>query len=275
VTQEHGGIVKALNRGISEAKAGIIARMDADDVSRPERLSLQYEELSNNDSIALTSCLVEPLGPELTEGYERYIEWANRSRTHDEIIRDLYVESPLPHPTVMFRKEVVRNLGGYRDYGGPEDYDLWLRMAEAGCRFSKVPEKLLKWRVHPESLSRKDSSYRKRAFWARKLEYLADQLKNGRLAPGRKLFICGAGPASKLLRRHLRDNDIEVATFIDVAERKIGKTYQSLPVLPPDSIKKEPESFYLCSVNSWEARDRLKSFLSERELVAMEDYLML
>ena len=275
VTREHGGIVAALNRGVAEAKAGIIARMDGDDVCRPERFSLQHEELSKNDSVTLTSCLVEPLAAGLTEGYERYIDWVNRSRTHDEIIRDLHVESPLPHPTVMFRKKAVEEIGGYRDYGGPEDYDLWLRMAETGHRFSKVPETLLKWRVRPESLSRRDSSYGKRAFLDRKLEFLSHRLKRGLLAPGRRLFICGAGPTGKLLLRRLREERIEVSAFIDAAARKIGTTRLALPVLPPDSIVKDPGSFYLCAVNSWEARERLRSLLSERELVEMEDFLML
>ncbi|GIS67978.1 MAG: hypothetical protein CM1200mP6_10460 [Anaerolineaceae bacterium] len=65
-----------------------------------------------------------------------------------EISRDIFVESPLPHPSVMLRKEELQSLGGYQDRGWAEDYDLWLRYFIAGKQIDKIAKVLLYWRDH-------------------------------------------------------------------------------------------------------------------------------
>ena len=57
--------------------------------------------------------------------------------------RDRFVESPLVHPSVAMRTATLRQLGGWRDFDGPEDYDLWLRGFDAGLRFAKLEETLV------------------------------------------------------------------------------------------------------------------------------------
>ena len=77
----------------------------------------------------------------------------------DAIAREIWIESPLAHPSVVMRRTCLERLGGYQDHGWPEDYDLWLRMHLAGERLAKVPEVLLDWREHPARLTRIDSRY--------------------------------------------------------------------------------------------------------------------
>ncbi len=62
-----------------------------------------------------------------------YVEWQNALVDHDAMARDRFVESPLVHPSVAMRTAALRRLGGWRDFDGPEDYDLWLRALRRGA----------------------------------------------------------------------------------------------------------------------------------------------
>ena len=95
-----------------------------------------------------------------------YEAWQNGLTDHDSILRDLYVESPFAHPSVVYRREPVERAGGYRALGWPEDYDLWLRLAAAGARFARLPEVLLYWRDRPERFTRTDPACTLEAFRA-------------------------------------------------------------------------------------------------------------
>jgi glycosyltransferase involved in cell wall biosynthesis len=160
IRQVHGGIVQALNAGLAACRAPTIARMDADDRSHPERLASQMRWLEARPEVAVLGCKVEgyPAG-QVREGFRMYLEWLNSLVTPEEIDRQIYVESPMAHPSVMMRRDWVEKVGGYEDHGWPEDYDLWLRLHLAGARFAKVPEVLLWWREHPRRLTRTDSRY--------------------------------------------------------------------------------------------------------------------
>src|SRR5207245_1736055 len=90
---------------------------------------------------AILGCGVEAV--DAAGGMRDYVAWLNGLLTHEDIVRDLLVESPLAHPSVMMRAEVLRDLHGYRAFDGPEDYDLWLRAHAGGWRFGKRAEVLL------------------------------------------------------------------------------------------------------------------------------------
>ena len=103
----------------------------------------------------------------------RYATWLNALCTPDAIRDALFVESPIAHPTAVITRAALDGVGGYRDTGGPEDYDLWLRLLLAGHRAAKVPEVLLSWRDSPRRLSRVDPRYHRRRFFATKVEHFA------------------------------------------------------------------------------------------------------
>jgi glycosyltransferase involved in cell wall biosynthesis len=270
------GIVTALNSGLHQAGADIIARMDADDVCLPRRLEIQYREMRSRPDIDVTSCLVEPpAGRPVTEGSLRYLAWLNSSRTDGEIKKDLFIESPLPHPSVMFRKKQVLEINGYREYPGPEDYDLWLRLKEKGRTFSKVPEILLQWRIHSESLSRKHSHYSLKAFENRKFLHLQWALKSNFHA-GRDLWIWGAGRFGGRLGKWLMNNGFPVAGFIDIDPEKEGSTRHDVPVHLPDEIMRGPDNrFYLGYVSRWNARDDIRKCLTEKGKREGKEFLIL
>ena len=102
----------------------------------------------------------------------RYERWINELVTHEQIMCERFIESPIPHPTALLRRRTLVEVGGYQDRGWPEDYDLWLRMALEGKRFHKVTECLYYWREHITRLTRTDSRYAVEKFLACKARYL-------------------------------------------------------------------------------------------------------
>jgi len=136
----HHGLIETLNHGLAACQGRLVARMDADDISLPRRLELQVEAIGRPGGPDIASCLVTHFPDEsVGEGFRLYEAWLNGLLTHEQIVTERFVESPLPHPSVMAPKKVLTDIGGYRDMGWPEDYDLWLRLAATGCSCVRRP----------------------------------------------------------------------------------------------------------------------------------------
>ena len=218
--QEPRGFVAASQRACAEARGRYVAAMGADDVARPRRLELQLAVLEDE---GLDAC-GGGVGyfPDVTDGLRRYERWLNSLTTVEAARRDLFVECPIGHPTLFARAGAV----AYRRVDWPEDYDVVLRLWAAGGRFRNVDERVLDWRDHPGRLARTDSRYSLTAFARCKAHYLRLHLLRGRSA-----VVWGAGPVGKLHARVLRDAGVEVAAFVEVDERKIGKRIYGIPVV--------------------------------------------
>ena len=196
--QPHHGLVSALEFGRRHCRAELVARMDADDVSLNRRLRMQQELLQAEPSLGAVGCLVRMVPRRcLTDGMRRYERWLNGLCSPRSIRRDIFVESPLCHPSVMIRRQVLDDVGGYRDRGWPEDHDLWLRLDEAGVAMAKVPRVLLLWREDPARLSRTDPAYGRDRFFAVKLHHLVRRLAS------RQAMVWGAGQEGKPWMRAL------------------------------------------------------------------------
>lgn len=233
IHQSHQGIIPALNAGLAACQAPYIARMDADDRSLPERLERQVDYLERQPRVSVVGCLVAGFPEDgVREGFYIYLEWLNSLVTDDEIRREIFVESPFAHPSVVFRREAVNEVGGYQEHGWPEDYDLWLRLYTAGARFAKVPEVLLEWREHPDRLTRTDKRYSLENFLRAKAHYLA----LGPLQRRDAVLVWGAGMMGRRLSKQLIRRGAPVAAFIDVDPKKIGKTRRSFPIIAPDDL---------------------------------------
>ena len=143
ISKEPSGIVPALEAARAKARGTFLARMDADDISLPRRFQKQMDLMASDRRIAASGTGVEYVPREsVREGSIRYERWINGLTNHESIEQDLFVECPIPHPTFFLRASALESVGGYRDRGWPEDYDLVLRLWEAGGRFEKVPETL-------------------------------------------------------------------------------------------------------------------------------------
>ena len=224
------GIVSALQSGLARARAPYIARMDADDISRPDRLRKQFEFLQRSPDVAGcgTGVTVFPASAASQRARE-YAGWINSMTSWPVVEANLFVECPLAHPTFMFRAEVLRSLEGYRDCGWPEDYDLILRLWRAGHRFYSLPGVYLDWRHGEGRTSRNHPAYSLGAFRACRVHHLRRSLLKGK----KGVVIWGAGPTGKKLALEFQRQDVRVVSFVDVDPRKIGQTVHSAPVREP------------------------------------------
>jgi glycosyltransferase involved in cell wall biosynthesis len=264
------GLVAALNAGLAAARAPLLARMDADDVAHPERLALQAAQLELGGGRSILASRVRLLrGSPRDAGMRAYVAWSNRLLEHDAILADLFVESPLVHPSVMMPTELLRGLGGYREGTFPEDYDLWLRAAAAGVRFAKRRELLLAWRDEPNRLTRSDPRYAAARFRALKL----DSLLAGALARGRAAVLWGAGPIGKAWARELLARGVPLAAFAEVAPRKLGQRIHGAPVLPPEAAARLRGPLHLLAVGQPGARSRMRALALRRGLAEGSDFV--
>lgn len=262
------GLVAALNLGLAQARAPLLARMDADDVAHPERLARQVERLASGPGVDLLATAVEVAG-RLGPGMRRYVAWSNALLTHEQILADLLVESPLVHPSVMAPTALLRELGGYRDFDGPEDYDLWLRAARAGARFAKLERPLLVWRDSPGRLTRVSPRYAPERF--RDLKLAA--LEAGPLRVPRPVVLWGGGPVAKAWCRALAGRGHEVAAFVDVHPRRIGGRLQGRPVLALAAAHDLAGALHLAAVGQPGGRERIRAAAAAQGLVDGRDLL--
>jgi len=148
---ENLGLIETLNRGIDMSRGSLLARMDADDVSHPERFAMQVDFLGLNPDIAGVSCgfdLMDDCGRPLPDDYGRLrpveslaLRWA------------LHFGCFFTHSGAMFRTSVLSASGGFDSrYAYAEDYELWLRLVDEH-RLANIPRILLTRREHGANVS--------------------------------------------------------------------------------------------------------------------------
>lgn len=269
ISQQNQGIVAALNRGLSACRTSLVARMDGDDICHPRRLELQLQAMRENPQIDLVACGVRHFPrPQLQDGMKAYEAWQNALVEHEEIERDLYVESPFAHPSVLFRRRAVVEAGGYRAVGWAEDYDLWLRLASSGARFTRLPERLFFWRDRPERLTRTAANCSAEAFRACKASFLAA----GYLSGTESVTLWGAGIEGKAWRKALREQNIRVARWIEIDRRKIGQTIHDAPVAAINELA-PGQGKMLITIGARGARAQVRQWAGQRGLVEGRDFV--
>ena len=149
VERPNGGLVSALNDGIEMARADLIARMDADDVSMPERFALQHARMMEDPELAVLGSFARVMDKD-----GDIIHLGKYPLTPKAAARCLERGCPVIHPTVMMRRDAVLKVGGYRKaFSHAEDYDLWLRMSDLGYAIANLPQPLLNYREHDANVS--------------------------------------------------------------------------------------------------------------------------
>ena len=260
------GIVAALNSGLSASRASLIARMDADDLSSPERLALQCRALDRSPSLFCSTCCVEafPSGS-VRDGMRRYFAWQNSLADHAAMARDRFVETPILHPTIVMRAGVLRGvLGGWRECGWPEDWDLFLRAFEKGLTFERVSRVLVRWRLHPGQASRTYARYSEDSFRAARAHFLARAL--ARVAG--PVWLLGAGPVGKSLAKCLSLEGAPIAGFAEIDARKIGGVVRGAharwPVIAmQELLAYRPKPRAVAAVGRAGARERIRALLQD------------
>lgn len=254
------GLVRALNTGLAHAKGKYIARMDADDIAYPDRLRLQYQYLEQNLSVDVIACQVACDKNEYSKGIQSYVRWSNAIIKHEDILLNRFVDAPLIHPTVMFRRSLLSRFGSYLEGDFPEDFELWLRWMDQGVRFYKLPEVLLYWRDSEKRLTRKDQRYRPEAFYRIKTKYLVKWLqKHNPFHP--QVVVWGGGRKSRQRASLLEEKGIEVSAYIDIIPDKTT----SKPCIHYLDIEKPGKYFILSYVSNRGQREKIRNYLLQKD----------
>lgn len=252
------GIVGALTLAFAAARGTLIARMDADDESLPQRLELSVRALDADATLAGVGTAVEmfrddrPPSPNLLA----YGRWLGTLTTPERLSVERFIESPLCHPSVLLRREVLERHGGWHETPYPEDWELWLRLLEKGERLACLPQVLFRWRDHDARLTRTDPRCTFERHAALKAHYLA------RCFGGQPLTLWGAGEVGRTLSRALAAEGAQVARFVELNPRKIGQRIHGAPVIHPDALG-PPQSpgHLLAAVGAKGAREDIRARL--------------
>lgn len=247
------GIIAALEYGRAQCSNPFIARLDADDVALPGRIAAQRRWLMDHPNAAAVGGRAEmrAIGGDLSEGMQRYVDWVNGL---EDLHAQLLVESPLFHPAVTMRASAVDAVGGYRDVGLPEDYDLWLRLVNEGYSIGSVEETVVQLRDHPGRLTRTHARYSRAAFDRAKQAWL----RAGAFSAQRRVAVWGAGRTGRRWVRWLSEQGHAVVAVIDPFQ---GTSRQGVPVLSPDCLAELEVDALLVAVGVPGARSRIRHLI--------------
>lgn len=148
---ENQGLGRALNEGLKHCSYDLAARMDTDDVAKPERFEKQIAVFCAHPEMDVVGAWID----EFEGSIENVISVRVLPLEHSEIRRFARKRNPVNHPVVMFRKSAVLVAGGYQHFPLFEDYYLWVRMLMNGARFYNIPESLLYFRFSPDMFKRR------------------------------------------------------------------------------------------------------------------------
>ncbi|WP_372663315.1 glycosyltransferase [Cohnella sp.] len=148
--KENLGLAMSLNRCLDEVKGEYIARMDADDISFPDRIENELKFLCENgfDMVATDIELINEENKVLADK----ISYAST----DTVKRILRYSNCIVHSTVMIKSEVIKSFNGYRSIKSAEDYDLWLRLLTSGYKIGIINRPLISYRLRANGILRSD-----------------------------------------------------------------------------------------------------------------------
>lgn len=216
--QERDGLVAALNRGLAQARAPLIARLDADDIALADRLARQCDYMDRHPELVLLGGWAEIIDE------NGALRGKAKQPNPERLRQTLAKRSPFIHPTVMFRAVSVKQVGGYRAaFEAGEDYDFWLRLAEIGD-IAILPEVLIRYRDHGGSVTR---TRELRQIYSARLAKLASAARRSG----------GADPSAALTDPPDWD-DLHPGTF----ERDSSRLFRMLTFADPTLARNAPAS---------------------------------
>jgi len=253
ITGPHQGITGALTTALEAARAPLVARMDADDVSHPERLTRQVAALDRHPDWAGMGCRFKWLSDSNpTAGMERYADWQNSLVTPGEIRRGMFIENPVTHATLLLRREALDAVGGYTATDWSEDYDLVLRLLITGHQLGKVPEPLYQWRESRGRLTRTAAHCSVESFHRTRLHYLLAQV----LADRPRVALWGVGELGALWKQSLQTAG-KTVDFHPLNPRALKISSGGRQLIPPERLP-APGHLTLIACGTRSNRDLLR-----------------
>ncbi|MEM9671358.1 MAG: glycosyltransferase family 2 protein [Bacteroidota bacterium] len=269
VNEPNRSVVSAFNAGLAQAQGAYIARMDADDISHPDRLKLQSDFLNKYSETDIVSGQVHYQSEVSQEGMQQYVNWVNSITTPKQILQNQFVELPTINPSLMFRRSALEKFGSYRFGDFPEDYELILRWLSQGAIISKVDDIVLDWHDSSHRLTRTDARYSTEAFYRIKTSYLTKWLEqNNPFYPN--VVVWGAGRKSRQRAKLLEKAGITISAFIDVVPNKTNEA----PCIFYQDIAPPGQYFILSYVSNRGRRVEIRDFLLAKGYREAIDFLL-
>lgn len=151
--KQNMGLGLALNKGLEASKNELVARMDTDDISLPERCEKQVEEFIKDPELVICGTNID----EFTHTPNEVVSSRVVPENHVDIVKFSKRRNPFNHPTVMYRKSAVLEAGGYGDFRRNQDYQLFVRMLTEGYKSMNLQESLLLFRANEDNVKRRKS----------------------------------------------------------------------------------------------------------------------
>ena len=145
------GLGLALREGLTHCSNELVARMDTDDVCKPDRFEKQMAFMQSHPEIDVCGSWID----EFIGSIDNVTSQRRTAETASEIAEFARSRNPLNHPSVMFRKSAVERAGSYQHFPLFEDWYLWVRMIHNGSRLANIPESLLWFRTSPDTFKRR------------------------------------------------------------------------------------------------------------------------
>lgn len=167
---ENLGLAASLNKCIHESKNEYIARMDADDISKKNRLQRQIDFMKENKDLAFCCTAFEIFDENGT--------WGKINHTEKLTAKSIFIFNPIAHPSVMMRKSIIKQVGGYTVSSltkRGQDFDLWCKLFIKGHKAEFINEVLFSYREDKNGLKKRTLKsrmgiFRMKLYWHRKLE---------------------------------------------------------------------------------------------------------
>lgn len=264
ISRKNMGLVYSLNEGIALARGKYIARMDSDDISLLNRFEKQISYMNQHGEVDILGTTMYFLG-----GAQNEKKWFYK-QFNDNNIEELFLDAnSIPHPSVMFKKETIVKLGGYKNkYVTAEDYDLWLRAIRYGYKIAKLDEALIKYRLHNDSKTALESSDFKLAKYTimARLDYIKDIKKGSKV----NYLIWGASKGGNVVKEVI-DNNAENFNLVGFVDKYKEGTFDRVKIYKPEEIAKIKADYIFIATAP--GKKEANDFLINIGLKKVEDYI--
>ena len=195
--KENVGLGPALAIGVKECKNELIARMDSDDFSAPERCEKELFMFEKDNSLDMVGSNII----EFTENIKNVQTYRKLPELDSEIKKYMRRRNPFGHPSVMFKKSKVLEAGNFKSYYLCEDYDMWIRMAKVNAKFYNIQEVLVYMRIGKDFYKRRGGIKYLKSI----LKFKREQYKNGFYSFKDYVITAGTSTVICLMPNFIRD----------------------------------------------------------------------
>tara|TARA_B100001287_G_scaffold233022_1_gene204310 strand:+ start:2379 stop:3107 length:729 start_codon:yes stop_codon:yes gene_type:complete len=209
--------------------------MDADDIMPKDKLDALLKTIENEPKGVIATGGVKYFGrQEISEGYQRYEAWLNKTAEQQSFYKHIYRECVVASPNWMMRKEDFDDMQGFSKLTYPEDYDMVFHWRKAGFRIKSCHQLTHLWREHPDRTSRNSDMYQQESFFKLKLGYFLEEFNR------KELFLIGTEQKGLLIAKILKEKKVSFRWFAKntglIGQKKHGVLLENISTLPSGGI---------------------------------------